>query len=171
MGPKIKEKTGNRGFRPRLLVGAALVISLFTVAVVANYRPRKGIEYVIDAARYLPDGVPVHFLLVGGDLDRPELARRIAASPMADHFHVLGFRRDAPAITAACDTSILASVKREGLPKTVIESMVYAVPPVVTDTGGLLTGYDFVSGTSPHDVTLHDNLTQDTFASFGYRWP
>jgi Ca-activated chloride channel family protein len=35
MGPKIKEKTGNRGFRPRLLVGAALVISLFTVAVVA----------------------------------------------------------------------------------------------------------------------------------------
>mgnify|MGYP001814775709 FL=1 len=108
----------------------------FTVAVVANYRPRKGIEYVVDAARYLPRGVPVHFLLVGADLDRPELARRIAASPVPDQFHLLGFRRDAPAITAACDTSILASVKREGLPKTVIESMVYAVPPVVTDTGG-----------------------------------
>ncbi len=35
MGSKIKEKTGNGWFRPRLLVQATLVISVFTVAVVA----------------------------------------------------------------------------------------------------------------------------------------
>ncbi len=121
---------------PTDLAALGVPDGVFTVAVVANYRPRKGIEYIVDAARHLPDGVPVHFLLVGADLDRPELTRRIASSPLANRFHVLGFRRDAPSITAACDTSILASVKREGLPKTVIESMVYAVPPVVTDTGG-----------------------------------
>ena len=31
---------------------------------------------------------------------------------------------------------MLPSVKREGLPKTVIEAMAYGVPPVVTDCGG-----------------------------------
>ena len=31
---------------------------------------------------------------------------------------------------------MLPSTKREGLPKTVIEAIVYAVRPVVTDTGG-----------------------------------
>ena len=30
----------------------------------------------------------------------------------------------------------MAATKREGLPKTVIEAMVYSVPPIVTDTGG-----------------------------------
>lgn len=108
----------------------------FTVAVVANYRPRKGIEYVIESAAFLPEGAPVHYLIVGAGHDNPEVTRRIAASPAPSHFHLLGHRRDAPAIAAACSTSVLAATKREGLPKTVIESMVYGVPPIVTDTGG-----------------------------------
>lgn len=108
----------------------------FVVVSVANYRPRKGIEVLIEATRHLPADAPIHILLVGSDMDNEGLAMQIAASPYSDRLHVLGFRKDACAITAACDAAVLAATKREGLPKTVIEAMVYGVPPIVTDTGG-----------------------------------
>jgi glycosyltransferase involved in cell wall biosynthesis len=108
----------------------------FVIGAVANYRKRKGFEVLVDAMRYLPADTPIHLLLVGGGMDHPRLTRRIAESPLRDRIHLAGFRRDATAIIAACQGSVLASLKREGLPKTVIESMVYSVPPIVTETGG-----------------------------------
>jgi L-malate glycosyltransferase len=108
----------------------------FAVAVVANYRPRKGIEYVVDAAQWLPPEAPIHILLVGSGHENRSVLERISRSPYRENFHLLGHRKDAPAITAACSASVLAATKREGLPKTVIESMAYGVPPVVTSVGG-----------------------------------
>ncbi|MGB5591131.1 MAG: glycosyltransferase family 4 protein [Gammaproteobacteria bacterium] len=108
----------------------------FAVGAVANYRPRKGIEVLIQATHHLPPSAPVHLLLVGAGMDKPKLARLIEESPMRERIHVAGYRSDAAALIAACDASVLASIKREGLPKTVIEAMVHGVPAVVTDTGG-----------------------------------
>jgi len=108
----------------------------FTVICVANNRPRKGLGVLVEATYRLPREAAIHLLLVGGGLEEPELARLIGASPMRGRVHVAGFRRDATALVAACSASVLPSLKREGLPKTVIESMAYAVPPIVTDTGG-----------------------------------
>lgn len=108
----------------------------FVVGVVANYRPRKGIEVLIEATHHLPQNEPIHVLLVGADMDKPKLKNLIDDSPMHRRIHIAGFREDACALIAACQASVLASTKREGLPKTVIEAMVYGVPTVVTDTGG-----------------------------------
>jgi glycosyltransferase involved in cell wall biosynthesis len=108
----------------------------FVVACVANYRPRKGIELLVDAMGQLAPDVDVHLLLVGHDMDRPEMLRRIEASPARDWIHVPGFRSDAPALTAACDVFVLPSRKREGLARSLIEAMAYQVAPVVTDCGG-----------------------------------
>ena len=108
----------------------------FVIGAVANYRPRKGFEVLVEAMGHLPADTPVHLLLVGGGMDNPKLTRLIDASPLKERIHIAGFRRDATAIIAACQASVLASLKREGLPKTVIEAMVYSVPPIVTDTGG-----------------------------------
>ena len=55
---------------------------------------------------------------------------------MARTIHVLGYRNDAPALTAACDVFVLPSTKREGLARSLIEAMAYGVAPVVTDCGG-----------------------------------
>jgi glycosyltransferase involved in cell wall biosynthesis len=84
----------------------------------------------------LPANQSIHLLLIGKGMDAPELEEAIAASPARDRIHRLGFRQDAPALMAACDATVLPSLKREGLPKTVIESMAYGVPVVVTDSGG-----------------------------------
>ena len=108
----------------------------FVLACVANYRPRKGIELLVDAMASLPEEWNAHLLLVGGGMDAPSLARRIAASPAAARIHVLGYRTDAPSLTAACDVFVLPSTKREGLARSLIEAMAYGVAPVVTDCGG-----------------------------------
>lgn len=107
----------------------------FVVGCTANYRPRKGVDYLIEAVELMPAHIPVHLLLVGR-MDAPELTRRIEKSPIAERIHRSGFRTDAPAVSAACDVFCLPSIKREGLPRSVIEAMAYRVPPVVTDSGG-----------------------------------
>jgi len=107
----------------------------FVVGVVANLRPRKGIDDLIEATRYFPAASNIHILLIGR-MESPELRKQIAASAYAERIHFAGFRTDAPAVIAACDVKCLPSKKREGLPRSVIEAMSYGVAPVVTDSGG-----------------------------------
>jgi len=110
-------------------------VGAFVVVCVANYRPRKGIEVLVDALEELPRDWPVHLLLVG-QMGAARLRAKIAASPVKARIHVPGHRRDAPAIVAACDVFALPSLKREGLARSLIEAMAYRVAPVVTDCGG-----------------------------------
>lgn len=103
---------------------------------VANDRPRKGLPVLLAASHELAACDNLHLLLVGSGMDKEHITTLIDQSPMRERIHVAGFRRDAPALVAACQISVLASIKREGLPKTVIEAMAYGVTPVVTNTGG-----------------------------------
>jgi glycosyltransferase involved in cell wall biosynthesis len=119
---------------PAELATLGVPAGAFAIACVANYRPRKGIEVLVDAFAALPESA--HLLLVGAGMDAPQLQRRIAASSAAGRIHVLGYRADAPALTAACQVFVLPSTKREGLARSLIEAMAYGVAPVVTDCGG-----------------------------------
>ena len=107
----------------------------FVIGCTANYRPRKGIDYLIDAVEALPPDVPAHLLLVGR-MDADKLTQRIKRSPIRERIHRIGFRNDAPAVSAACDVFCMPSTKREGLARAIIEAMAYRVAPVVTDAGG-----------------------------------
>ena len=107
----------------------------FVVGCTVNERPRKGLPYFIDAAKLLPDDANIHFLLIG-KIDGKKTMQSIARSPARDRIHLTGFRGDAPQVLAACDACILPALRREGLPKGIIEGMVYGVTPIVTDSGG-----------------------------------
>lgn len=107
----------------------------FVVGCVANYRPRKGIELLVEAVSRLPQEWRVHLLLVG-HMDAPKLMKTIDASPAAARIHRVGYREDAPALSAACDVFVLPSTRREGLARSLIEAMAYGVAPVVSDCGG-----------------------------------
>jgi len=108
----------------------------FAVACVANNRPRKGVPVLIESARYLPADTRLHFLLIGNGMTSDAIRDQVAAGPLADHFHLVGYRDDVLRLVAACNASVLPATKREGLPKTVIESMALGLPSVVTRTGG-----------------------------------
>ncbi len=107
----------------------------FVIGCTANYRPRKGIDFLIDAFDSLPADIPAHLLLVGR-MDAAALTRRIERSPVGHRIHRVGFRTDAPRLSAACDVFCMPSTKREGLARSIIEAMAYRVPPIVTDSGG-----------------------------------
>jgi glycosyltransferase involved in cell wall biosynthesis len=107
----------------------------FVVGFAGRDRPRKGIEVLVESARHLPPDAAIHFLLVGR-LQRRSLMELIAASPYRDRIHLTGYRTDAPSLAAACSAFVMPSLKREGLPRAVIEAMAYGVPPIVSDTGG-----------------------------------
>jgi glycosyltransferase involved in cell wall biosynthesis len=105
----------------------------FVVGCTANYRPRKGIDFLIDAIEQLPDDL--HLMLVG-HMDAKKLTRRIERSPAKDRIHRTGFVTNGAAMSAACDVFCMPSTKREGLARSIIEAMAYRVPPVVSDAGG-----------------------------------
>ena len=107
----------------------------FVVGCVTNDRPRKGLPVLVDAAAMLARESNVYFLLVG-HMESSDLKQRIDRSPMKDRFRLAGFRKDAPALMAACDCAVLPALRREGLPKAIIEAMAYATAPIVTDSGG-----------------------------------
>ncbi len=107
----------------------------FVVGCVANMRPRKGVEVLVDAFGRLSPDEPIYLLLVG-NMTGKRLDRAIARNRNAARILRVGFQRNAPAIIGACNVSVLPTLRREGLPKTVIEAMVYEVPAIVTDTGG-----------------------------------
>jgi glycosyltransferase involved in cell wall biosynthesis len=120
---------------PTDLTELGVPATAFVVGCVANWRPRKGIEVLVEAFGLLPPDPAFHLALVG-DMRSPRLARAIESHRYRDRIHVLGMRQDAPAVIAACNIAVLPSLRREGLPKTVIEAMAYSVPVVVTNVGG-----------------------------------
>lgn len=104
------------------------------IACVAHMRKRKGIPLLIEALEQMADD-SVHLVLVGQAGDR-RVPRWIRRSPARDRIHLLGWRPDAARLAGAADVFVLPSLRREGLPRAVIEAMCQNVPPVVTDAGG-----------------------------------
>lgn len=109
----------------------------FVLTFAGRNRPHKGIDFLIDAARFLPPDAPVFFLLLGRLENDRKLRAKIQKSPLKDHFILAGFRNNAPAIFAASDAFIMPSTKREGLSRAVIEAMSSGTVPIVSDVGGL----------------------------------
>ena len=107
----------------------------FVVGCTVNDRPRKGLRYLVEAADLLPEGLPIHFVLIG-NINNLDLLNAIDRSRYSKHFHLVGFQKNAAAIIKSCDVCILPAIKREGLPKGIIEGMIQGVAPIVTDSGG-----------------------------------
>ena len=105
------------------------------VASAAAMRPRKGMAVLLKAAERVTADRPVHYLLMGKLSDSAVALDRLSAD-LRQRVHFVGFREDAPQLTGAADVFVLPSLKREGLPKGVIEAMAQGVVPVVTNSGG-----------------------------------
>ena len=108
------------------------------IVVVANLRPEKGHDILIDAApdllRRFPD---VEFEIVGGGPELESLVARAVARGVLHAFRFLGHRNDVTARLAAADLFVLPS-RSEAFPNAVLESMAAALPIVASGVGGIV---------------------------------
>ena len=108
------------------------------VVVVANLRPEKGHDVLMDAAvevlRRFPDA---HIECVGGGPQLEPLVARAEARGLLHAVTFLGQRDDVPARLAEADIFVLPS-RSEAFPNAVLEAMAAGLPIVVSGVGGIL---------------------------------
>ena len=104
---------------------------------VANFRPEKGYDVLLDAARLIADrGLPVRIAAAGrGPLAATLQARHVDLA-LGDRFQFLGQRDDVLQLLAGADAFVLAS-RQEGLPVTLMEATSLGLPIVATMVGGV----------------------------------
>jgi glycosyltransferase involved in cell wall biosynthesis len=115
-------------FRSALIGGDPRSI-VFTAA---RLHPQKGLPYLLEAARLVPDAC---FVLAGEGPDRGALEARSKDLGLEGRVLFLGQRDDIPRLLANCDLFVLPSLY-EGLPLTVLEAMAAGRPVIATAIGG-----------------------------------
>lgn len=106
------------------------------IACTASMRPRKGVDVLVNAFSSM-SSQNAHLLLVGEVSDK-RIHQAIQNSPAKERIHVLGKVPQAVALSIAgsVDVITMPSIKREGLPRALIEAMAQGTPGVVTNVGG-----------------------------------
>jgi glycosyltransferase involved in cell wall biosynthesis len=108
------------------------------VVVVANLRPEKGHDILMDAAvdvlRHFPDA---EFEIVGGGPELEPLIARAEARKVLHAFTFLGHRDDVPSRLAGADIFALPS-RSEAFPNALLEAMATGLPIVASGVGGIL---------------------------------
>ncbi len=113
---------------------------VWTLGMTALFRPRKGLEVLLDAMTILyRRGCPVNLRAVGA-FESPqyqaEIIRRTQQLGLGRHVVWTGFQQDIDAQLREMDLFVLPSLFGEGLPMVVLEAMAAGVPVVASDVAG-----------------------------------
>lgn len=125
------------GDRPAARADIGATADDVVVVCVANLRPEKALDDLVEAARLaITDAPHLRFVSVGQGPLRGALDRWITTAGIEDRFHTLGYRDDAPRVVSGGDIFTLSS-HHEGLPVAVMEALALGVPVVATAAGGV----------------------------------
>lgn len=114
---------------------------VWTIGTIALFRPRKGLDVLIEAiARLRQQGYAVRLCAVG-TFESPDYETQtkqlVDKLGVADAVEWRGFRSDVIAELKGMDLFVLPSLFGEGLPMVILESMSTGVPVVATDVEGI----------------------------------
>jgi glycosyltransferase involved in cell wall biosynthesis len=105
------------------------------VGAVANLRPVKGLDVLLDAAARLAGRHPdVTFRVAGEGPQRGELEAAAGARGLAGRFELPGAASDVPGFLAGLDVAVLCS-RAEGMSNALLEYMAAGRPVVATSVG------------------------------------
>lgn len=108
----------------------------FLIGSSGSLRPLKGIPVLLEAIKQLDEKLNVHCVLVGDVVDE-EIHKMLQDSKLADKVTLTGFRTDAPQVIGLCNVFVMSSLRREGLPRSMMEAMARSVPAIVSNIGGM----------------------------------
>ncbi len=129
------DATGLRKADPADVSDFGIPAGAFVVGTVANMRPVKGIDLLLEAALELADLPNIYWLLIGGVSD-PKVSELARDPRIADRVCLAGRREYGRRYAELFD--VFASPSRmEGFGIAVLEAMVQRVCPIVTNVGGL----------------------------------
>ena len=113
----------------------------WTLGTVALFRPRKGMEILLEALAKLRSwGLPVRLRAVGGfeTAEYEDRVKRLVDElGLADAVDWIGFTQDVDQELSRIDLFVLPSLFGEGLPMVVLEAMAAGVPVVATQVEGI----------------------------------
>lgn len=135
-----------------------------TVGIVAALREEKNhLQFVRAGRETLRDHPNTHFVVVGDGPEREIIEAEIRRLDLQAHFHLLGNRRDTPAILAALDIFCLTSLN-EANPVSILEAFACGLPVVSPDVGSIkesvLHGRTGLLTTPQSDTATADALKQ-----------
>jgi glycosyltransferase involved in cell wall biosynthesis len=112
----------------------------FTLAMVALFRPRKGIEVLLDAmAKLKRNGRQIKLRCVG-PFETPQyraaIGKQINRLGLQDAVETIGFVSDVATQLQCVDALVLPSLYGEGMPMVVLEAMASGVPVIATRVEG-----------------------------------
>lgn len=108
----------------------------FNILCVGSPRSHKGTDSVLKAMTYLSDLSDLRLILVGNGLDQEPFNSLIESSPAKPLIIRTGFRNDVPQLAKAVDFTLLPSTRKEGLPRTILESLASGTPVITSDIDG-----------------------------------
>ncbi|MGE0445036.1 MAG: glycosyltransferase [Vicinamibacterales bacterium] len=112
--------------------------NLRTITTVANLRPEKGHDVLLEAAaRVVRTHPDVQFQFVGDGPMRSTLEQRARAMDLGGRVAFLGHREDVPELLANCTLFVLPS-RSEAFPNGLVEAMAAGVPAIASGVGGIL---------------------------------
>lgn len=113
----------------------------WTLGMVALFRPRKGLEVLLEAIKILAEqNLPVRLKCVGGfesetyELEVFKLSEKLNVGHLIDW---IGFERDVRARLKEMQIMVLPSQFGEGLPMVVLEAMAVGLPVIASKVEGI----------------------------------
>lgn len=157
-----------RGERERLRTRLGIPATAPVIGCVANLRPIKGHDALLEAFAAVCVRMPeARLALVGEGPTEAALRGRAGVLGVLDRVHFLGPRGDVPELLRAFDLAVLAS-HSEGLSNALLEAMASGLPTVATAVGGnpeLLEDGALGLLVPPHDAAAMAAALGDLLAS------
>jgi len=108
--------------------------STILIGGITEFTKNKGAQYLIEAAKTLPESVRVVF--IGGGEKKSQMEKLAEDLGISERVHFLGFKENATKYLKAFDIFVFPSLK-EGLPYTLLEAGLAGLPTVASDVGGI----------------------------------